>query len=69
VQNETKIFDGVKTCCALLAASIVNNFIARGEEGWALQKFSAGSVITGVCFIMLLVVIRRTEKALRGGKP
>jgi len=68
VQNESQVFDGVKTCCALLAASFVNNMINRGEEGWALQKFSFGSVITGVCFVMLLVVIHRTEKALRGGE-
>lgn len=68
LQNKSEIFDSVKTCCALLAASIINNFIARGEEGWALQKFSFGSIITGVCFVMLLVVIHRTEKALHGGE-
>jgi hypothetical protein len=70
VSSQSRIFDGVKACCALLAASITNNLFVRGEDGWALPPdFSKaiGSSLTVLCFVMLVIVVWRTEKALRGG--
>lgn len=71
IRNRPKTFDAVKACCALLAASIVNGFFFNDDKaGLGLFDITdtwrtVSSFITCVIFVTLIVVVLKTERAMR----
>lgn len=75
IRNRPLMFDPIKACCGILAATLINNFLVRDEKGFSLMSTDniyiiVSAILTGVAFTMVLVALLKTEKAIySAGKP
>ena len=75
IRGKSFPMDGIKACCSLLAASFINGFFVRMDDGITLfdsNDFARviSAAITGGAFMLLLWVLLKTEKAMSHcGKP
>ena len=73
IRGKSRVFDGIKTCCGLLALAFINSFIVISDSSVALFESTdlnriLASLIRGGTFVMLCVVLFRTEKAMNNAK-
>ena len=71
IRGDSKVFDGIKSCVALVAITLINATIIRKGLNFSLANVDsvermAAVALTGFAFLTLLFVIFRTENALHG---